>query len=308
MLIKKNSSQIMLWTTIIAILCNILWGSAFPSLKILYKEMNIVSSDLVNNITLISLRFLLAGIFLFIWAIIKKTPLFSLTKKQLLLIILLGMFNTTLQYFFFNIGINNTSGIKASILGQVGIFFSVVLAHFLETNDKLTLRKGLGLALGFLGLIVINFGKSHDGLLHFSLLGEGFMILSGLVSALAMFIAKRIGKKLPSLIFTCWQMLIGSTMLLGIGIGMGGNPLKLSFTPLSVVLLIYLALLSSIAFSLWYTILNYRKISELSMFKFIVPLSGTILTTLFVPGEHLLLIHIIALILVCIGIVIVNKK
>lgn len=306
----KNISkkQLCLYTTLIAIFCNILWGSAFPALKITYKEMGIVGSDLASNLTFISIRFFLAGLILLIIGLITKAPLLKVSKKQWGIIFILGICNTTIQYFFFNIGVNNTSGIKGSILGQIGIFFSVILAHFIYKNDKLTYRKVLGLLFGFLGLIVVNLNANSDNLFSFTLLGEGFMIFSGLSSAIAMFIAKKIGKELPALIYTTWQMLIGSILLAVIGVGMGGNPLSLHFTPISISLLFYLALLSSVAFLLWYTILQYRKIGEIALFKFVVPLSGTILTALFVPGEKLLPIHIVGLTLVSIGIIIVNTS
>ncbi len=291
---------------LIAIFCNVLWGSAFPVLKIVYAEMALVGSDLGGTITFISLRFLLAGILLFIFAIFTHVPLFKLKKNELLLITILGIFNTTLQYFFFNIGVNNTPGIKASILGQVGIFFSIILAHFIYKDDRLNIRKILGLILGFGGLILINLNKSSEGLLHFSLLGEGFMLISGLASSLSIFLAKRIGKTVPTLVYTCWQMIIGSIFLFIVGSLMGGNVRALHFTPLSTGLLIYLALLSSVAFYLWYSILNYRKIGELSLYKFIIPVSGSLLTALFLPNEKLLPIHIVALLLVCLGIIIVH--
>ncbi len=305
---QLSQSKLFLLTSLIAIFCNILWGTAFPVLKIVYTEMGIMSSDLGGTITFISLRFLLAGIFIFVFGLFTGAPMFKLNKAQLMLITILGLFNTTFQYFLFNIGVNNTSGIKASILGQVGIFFSVVLAHFVYKDDRLNLRKILGLSLGFLGLILVNLNKGNEGLLSFSLLGEGFMILSGIVSSLAMFLAKKIGKELPSIVYTSWQMIIGSILLFFVGNLMGGSIDSLHFTPLSIVLFIYLALLSSVAFCLWYYILQYRKIGEISLYKFFVPVSGTLLTALFVPGEKLMPIYIVALILVSLGIIIVNHK
>lgn len=305
---QLSQSKLFLLTSLIAIFCNILWGTAFPVLKIVYSEMGIMSSDLGGTITFISLRFLLAGILVFVFGLFTGAPMFRLSKTQLIFITLLGLFNTTFQYFLFNIGVNNTSGIKASILGQVGIFFSVVLAHFVYKDDRLNLRKILGLGLGFLGLILVNLNKGNEGLLSFSLLGEGFMILSGIVSSLAMFLAKKIGKELPSIVYTSWQMIIGSILLFFVGSFLGGSIDSLHFTPLSTVLFIYLALLSSVAFCLWYYILQYRKIGEISLYKFFVPVSGTLLTALFVPGEKLMPIYIVALILVSLGIVIVNRK
>ncbi len=305
---ELSKKQVYLYTTLGAIFANFLWGTAFPVLKIVYKEMHIASSDFGNTIAFISIRFLLAGLILLAIAGYKKLPLFQLTKKEWATICVLGVFNTTIQYFFFNIGVNNTSGIKASILGQIGIFFSVILAHFIYKNDRITKQKAIGLILGFMGLIVVNLGKGTEGFFRFSLVGEGFMIFSGLTSALAMFIAKRIGTTVPTLIYTGWQMVIGSILLYILGIGSGGSLRHLVFTPLSTALLIYLALLSSIAFWIWYAVLQYRKIGEISLFKFVVPVVGTLLTALFIPNEHLLFSHIVGLILVSIGIIIVNNK
>ncbi|MDF2594377.1 MAG: protein of unknown function transrane [Clostridia bacterium] len=307
MLKIKITTNRMFFTTAIAILCSLLWGTPFPVLKIVYREMNIASSNLADNITLISLRFILAGIILFIFGLGTRTPLFKVNKPQIMLICILGAFNTTLQYFFFNIGLNNTNGIKASILGQIGIFFSILLAHFVYTDDKLTLKKFFGLLLGFGGLILVNLDKGSVGLFSFSILGDGFMIFSGLTSALAMFIAKKLGKELPSLVFTCWQMLFGSILLFFVGIAMGGSPSALHFTGLSTGLILYLALVSSVAFYLWYAILKYRKVSELAMFKFIIPITGSLLTGLLIPGEVLLPVHFISLLLVSAGIIMVNK-
>jgi drug/metabolite transporter (DMT)-like permease len=301
-----NAGKVILVTTSIAILCNLLWGTPFPVLKVIYKEMSIASSDFANNITFISLRFILSGFILLLFGLATKAPLFKVSKSQLMLITILGIFNTTLQYFFFNIGINNTSGIKASILGQVSIFFSILLAHVIYKDDKLNFKKLAGLVLGFAGLILVNLNQGSENLFSFSILGEGFMMLSGFTSALAMFIAKKIGKSLPALVFTCWQMLIGSVLLFFVGMGMGGNPLSLHFTPLSTGLLFYLAFVSSVAFYLWYAILQYRKISELAIFKFIIPITGSLLTGIFIPGESLLPVHFISLILVSIAIILVN--
>lgn len=305
---KLTKSQLFLVTSLIAIFCNILWGTAFPALKIVYAQMHIASHDLGGTITFISLRFLLAGLILFFFGLFTQAPLFKINSKQFLLILILGLFNTTLQYFFFNIGVNNTPGIKASILGQFGIFFSVIMAHFIYKDDKLNLNKILGLGLGFLGLILVNLHKGEMNLLHFSLLGEGFMLLSGVVSGLSMFIAKKLGKALPALVYTSWQMLTGSILLLVVGLLMGGDLTTLHFTPLSFGLFLYLSLLSSVAFCLWYTILQYRKVGEISLYKFFVPVSGTLLTALFVPGEELMPIYLVALFLVCLGIIIVNRK
>ncbi len=307
-LTSKHWTHQALYTTGIAIFCNILWGTAFPVLKIVYPIMNISGDDIAQNIVFISTRFFMAALLLLIYALVSKLPLFKITKKDIFILILLGLCSTTLQYFFFNIGVANTNGIKASILGQVGIFFSVILSHFIYKNDKLAPSKIIGLIFGFVGLIVVNLGQNTGDLLSFSLFAEGFMIISGILGAIAMILAKKIGSHLHPIIMTTWQMLFGSILLFFVGLGLGGQASELVFTPLSFILLLYLALLSAVAFGLWYYILQFRKIGEISLFKFIVPIAGTILTAIFVPNEPLLLIHIIGLAFVCVGIIIVNTN
>lgn len=305
---SKHWTRNTLYTTAIAIFCNILWGTAFPVLKIVYPIMNIGGDDVAQNIVFISSRFFMAAVLLFLYALVAKLPLFQVSKKDLSMLVLLGLCSTTFQYFFFNIGVNNTSGIKASILSQVGIFFSVIISHFIYKNDRLTPAKITGLIFGFTGLIIVNLGQTTDGLLSFSLPAEGFMIIAGLVGAVAMILAKKIGSHLHPVVMTAWQMLFGSILLFFAGLAIGGKPSELVFTPASVVLLFYLALLSAVAFGLWYYILQFRKIGEISLFKFIVPITGSILTAVFVPNESLLLVHVIGLAFVSIGIAIVNSS
>jgi drug/metabolite transporter (DMT)-like permease len=305
---NKTPKQILYYTTLIAIFVNVLWGTPFPLLKILYREMSIGSQDIGQNLTLISLRFFLAGIILLVLGVVRHAPLFKLTKRQVGLVCLLGISSTTVQYFFFNIGINNTSGIKASILGQVGIFFAIILTHFLDRNDSINRKKVLGLLFGFMGIVCINLEKGTQNFFSFSFLGEGFMMLSGLSSAISLFIAKKIGQELPPLVYTGWQLTIGSMLLFLVGIGLGGDPATLQFNALSVVLIIYLACVSSIACLLWYAILQYRKVGELALYKFVIPITGTLLTALLIPTEHLSVFHLLGLICVCLGIIIVNSK
>ena len=305
---SNHWAQNKFYTTVIAIFCNILWGSAFPVLKIVYPIMNIAGDDIGQNIIFISFRFFIAAVLLFIYALTTKLPLFKITTKDIESLVVLGLCSTTFQYFFFNIGVANTNGIKASILGQVGIFFSIIISHFIYKNDRITPPKVIGLIFGFIGLIVVNLGQHTGGLLSFSLFAEGFMIIAGIVSAIAMIMAKKIGSHLHPIVMCAWQMLFGSILLFFVGLGLGGRPEELVFTSLSIMLLFYLALLSAVAFGLWYYILQFRKVGEISLFKFIVPISGSLLTALFVPNEPILLVHIIGLTFVCVGIVVVNSS
>jgi len=63
----------------------------------------------------------------------------------------LGLTQTTAQYIFFYIGLAYTTGVKSSIMNSTTIFFSVLLAHFIYRNDRLSFNKVFGCLIGLAG-------------------------------------------------------------------------------------------------------------------------------------------------------------
>ncbi|MDF7667549.1 DMT family transporter [Orbaceae bacterium ESL0727] len=312
--IVKKAAPSALVLALTSIFVNVLWGTPFPLVKVMYDEMNLQPAILGDDyngqvLTAISLRFFLAGIITLIMAACMKQKIFAINKKQWIDVTSMGLVSTTAAYFFFNIGLVHTVTIKSSILAQASIFFSILLAHFAYKNDRLNKAKWVGLILGFVGLIVVNMTKptaNLSQLFSFNLLGDGFMLLYGLVAAIGMMQARAIGSTLPVFVMTGWNLLIGSIALFIIGIIMGGSLSLIHWTTLGTILLIFLALLSSVTFGLWYWVVQYAKIGEVSMYKFFMPISGSLLAIAI--GQDLFTWPlIIGLVLVCLGIIAVNK-
>ncbi|WP_425448492.1 DMT family transporter [Dethiothermospora halolimnae] len=291
---------------IIALICCVLWGSAFPVLKTSYIELGMEAGDLNAKVVFAGMRFFIASILLFIVLVFFIKHSLKVKGKVLLELFGLGLLQTSLQYFFFYNGLANTTGIKGAILASIGTFFVVLLAHFVYHDDKMNLKKVVGLISGFLGIFLVNIGKGGFNL-EFSLMGEGFLIMAGLVSAFGTILAKRISKGVHPFLVTGWQMFLGSLVLLLIGYPRL-SPDAMTFTPKAWGLLFYAAFLSATAFSLWYTLLKYNKAGEISLYKFIVPVSGSLLSVIFLPGEKLTSYMVIALLLVSVGIIAVNYK
>ncbi|MDO0825043.1 DMT family transporter [Desulfosporosinus nitroreducens] len=293
------------WVIVIALFCAVLWGSAFPVLKVSYLELGILPDDRSAIIVFAGIRFFLAAILIFLLTVVGFQQSLKVRGTILPQLFLLGLLQISLQYFFFYNGLAHTSGMKAAILSSASTFFVVVLAHFVYCDDRLDFRKVLGLIAGLVGIILINSGQ--DFTLDFSWQGEGFMILSGLVSALGTILAKRISKEVHPFVLTGWQMLLGSLLLIAVGIP-GLKPHTLVFSNKAVLLLVYSAFLSAAAFSLWYAILKYNKAGEISVYKFMTPVSGAILSALLIPGERLTVNMFMALALVALGLIIVNYQ
>ncbi|SPF52750.1 conserved membrane hypothetical protein [Candidatus Desulfosporosinus infrequens] len=291
------------WVVAIALFCSVLWGSAFPVLKVSYAELGITPDDRSAIIVFAGIRFLLASLFIFAVIIlgIRQSP--KVKWKMFPKIFLLGLLQISLQYYFFYNGLAHTSGMKGAILSSSCIFFVIVFAHFVYANDYLDRRKIIGLIAGFTGIVLINSGQHFT--FDFSWQGEGYVILSGLVNALGTIIAKRLAKEVHPFVLTGWQMLLGSLLLIAVGLP-GLKPHALVFTNKAFFLLIYSAFLSATAFSLWNAILKHNKAGKITVYQFMIPVAGAILSAFFIPGERLSLNMLIALVLVALGVIIVN--
>lgn len=291
----------------IAILCTLLWGSAYPAIKTGYALLNIQAHDVASQMVFAGQRFLLAGIFLIILSVFFRRHTGTITKTKALQIVILGLTQTSLQYIFFYIGVAFATGVKASIMNSTGTFFSVLLAHFIYQNDRLTHRRTIGVIVGFLGVFIVNFNQSLLDF-DFSLLGEGSVVLAAFILAAASIYGKKISQGIDAMVMTAWQLTIGGLALLIIGFIFGGSSGDYNFS--SVSLLIYLALLSSAAFALWSVLLKYNSVSTITIFNFLIPVFGSTLSSLFLGETILELKNIVALVLVCSGIylVTVNKR
>ena len=293
------------FVAIIATLCCLLWGSAFPAVKIGYELFNIDSEDIASKILFAGYRFLTSGIIVLIIAKVLGKNIFKMSRKDALGVSVLGITQTTLQYIFFYTGLANTTGVKGSIVYSTGTFFSVVLAHYVYKNDKLDMQKTIGCALGLIGVMIANF--SSDLLnVAFSFNGEGFVIIAALIFSITAIYSKRLTKSIDVMVITGYNLFIGGLLLIISGVVFGGRVNH--FTVSSSTLLIYMALLSAVAFSFWTLLLKYNKVGKVSVFSFLNPIFGVILSSI-VLGENILeLKTIFSLLLVCLGIWIVNKE
>ncbi|SUX76085.1 Uncharacterised protein [Citrobacter freundii] len=77
-------------------------------------------------------------------------------------------------------------------MNATGTFFSVLLAHFIYQNDKLSYNKVLGCILGFTGVMVVNFSSGLD--FSFSLLGDGSVVMAAFILSAATLYGKRISQ------------------------------------------------------------------------------------------------------------------
>lgn len=290
----------------LAFICCALWGSAIPMIKTGYAILGVASSDAATQVLFGGLRFLIAGILVLIFACIQERRVILPDKNVLKYAPILCMAQTVGQYFFFYIGVANSNGVTGGILTGMGNFFAIIMSCMIFRSEKITARKTIGCLFGFAGIIMVNLlGGNEAG--GFKLIGEGFVLFSGLCYGLSSSLIKNFSKKASAVLLSGWQFFIGGVILVLIGLLMGGS--LHGFNTAALAVLLYLAFVSAVAYTLWSILLEYNPVSQVSIFGFINPICSVILSAL-ILGEveqAFSIGNLLALLLVSVGIFVVNK-
>lgn len=293
----------------LAALCCFLWGSATSAIKIGYQLFSIDSADTSSIIVFAGTRFLLAGILVVLFQSLLRRRFLRPQPKALPAIFALSLTQTAVQYLFFYIGLAHTSGVRGTILSGLGGFLAILAASLLFRYEKLTVAKVLGCTAGFAGIVIMNLSGQNAGpLLDVTLLGEGFMVFSQISSALSSSLIKRYSARFDVVMLSGWQFALGGLLLIAAGLA-GGGRIPAPSTPLAFVLLLYMALISAVAYTVWGILLQHNPVSRVTIFNFMTPLFGVLLSAVFL-GEWQQAFSprtLIALVLVCLGIYVVNR-
>ncbi len=292
---------------VLAAVCCALWGSAIPTIKTGYRLLQVEGSDVASQIVFAGIRFALAGIMVLIFASVKERKPMLPDKEILKYAIPVGLAQTVVQYFFFYIGVANTTGVKGGIITGTGNFVAILLACLVFRNEKLTSRKFAGCVLGFAGVVIINLmGGSLDT--GFNLVGDGFVLIAQISYGVSSVLINIFSKKVSPVILSGTQFTMGGIVLFLIGKAMGGKLTHMNLP--GCILILYLAMVSAVAYTLWSILLTYNDVSKVAIFGFINPLCSVVLSAL-VLGEYSQAFNfgsLIALALVCVGIYVVNGK
>lgn len=289
------------------LICCALWGSAFPCIKIGYALFGIPAHDSASQLLFAGLRFTLAGAGVIMGvSVAQRRPLVP-QPRDIKPIITLSLFQTIGQYFFFYLGLSHASAMSSSIIEASANFLAILLAALAFRTEKLDAPKVLGCILGFSGVALVNLSGS-DGTFGFTLNGEGFILASTFAGGMSTCLIGLFSREHDGVLLAGWQFLVGGIVLTAIGLLMGGTLSPTSLVP-AIALIVYMALISAVAYSVWSRLLAVNPVSRVSVFGFMNPVFGVLLSALLLgegAGTSPVTV-IVALLLVCGGIIVVNK-
>lgn len=290
---------------LLALVCCALWGSAFPTIKIGYKLFDIASTDIGTQILFAGARFTLAGILTVIIGSCAGKKVLLPTKGSGMSIFKLCLLQTVIQYFFFYVGLAHTTGVKGAIITGTNTLIAILAASLIFHQEKLTGKKLAGCLIGFAGVIIANLtgnGFNFD----VSLFGEGFMLISATSYGFSSVYIKRYSKYHDPVMLSGYQFGLGGVILMILGLLMGGRLHTITFSGMGI--LIYLALVSAVAYSIWGILLKHNPVSKITIYGFSNPVIGVLLSALLLAegAQAFSVKNIFALGLVALGIIIVN--
>lgn len=292
------------FVTVAALLCTALWGSATPFIKIGY-ELILPAKNVPSTILFAGVRFMLAGILtIIIYSLARKRFLYP-KKENIGKVVKISCFQTVIQYIFFYVGLANTTGVKGTIASGSNAFFAILIASLVFKQEKLTLKKVFACVIGFLGVILINLNGLDFNMNFF---GDCFVLFSAISYAISSVLVKVYSKDEDPVILSGYQFAIGGLFMIAVGLVFGG---VIEFSAMSAVwVLIYLAFLSAIAYALWGVLLKYNPVSRITIFSFMIPVFGVILSTLMLNEKSGVspINLLITLVLICTGIILLNYK
>jgi len=280
----------------IILFMTMLWGLNYPAVK--------VSNAGLSPVFTTFLRSIIATCCGVIYCLVVRQPLFH---RGILLFhgamtgILFGI-----EFVFLYYGLLYTNASRAAILLYLSPFVVAIGAHFF-LKERLTVLKGVGLILAFIGIFLVFKGKPtvYNRLM---LIGDLCEIMAAIFwGATTIYIKKYLAQQvhpintfLYQLAFSIPIMLIGTLLLEDTWIKGFTTPVVLSLFYQSVIV----AFASYLA---WFKLIHIYPVAQLSVFTFLTPIFGVFASVIFMK-EQLTMGLLSGLIFVCIGIYCTNYQ
>ena len=292
---KKYFSQ----TTFLAIIACLLWSSAFVGVKIGLKYH--------SPLQFAGIRFLISGLIL-IPVVYDFTRFRKEVRENFGYVCLIAFLQVIIQYSLFYLGVSMVpASISAMIVGSSPLFVALV-AHFSISEDRMDWYKTGSILLGILGVAVITLGRDNlPSGAEIALTGVVLLLLNNLASGITNVVVARKRQTISPMVLTSSSLLIGGLSLFVISIPLEGLQYKV-FPAEYYVALGWLSFLSAAAITIWNTLLRRPtvKVSELNMWKFLIPVSGAILSWLILPDESPDVVSVSGMILIATSLLILN--
>ena len=287
---------------VLMIICAVVWASAYTFNKLGMAEFGIGPGMTSAKIVFAGIRFFAAGLLTLVIAAAAGRKIAGRGASFMGPVLLLSLVYIAVRYGFFYIGLSNLTGSRSSILDSTGTFLTILFACAVFPDDRMTARKIFGCVLGFSGILLVNL---EDGLTGgFSLTGDGMILIASVLWAVGALLSRVLSRRWDPLVVTGYSLAMGGGLMIVAGLAFRGTfP---AVTGKGILCMLCLILISSVAFSIYSSLLTRHPVSEISIYNALIPILGVLLSCFFLR-EPFLARYILAGCIVAAGIYLVNR-
>ena len=253
---------------------------------------------------IVGFRTLFGVVFCIVVILIQRIKL-PRTFKEWWPLVLLGITNIAVPFFLIAWGEKSIDSSVASILDCTVPLFTIVIAHFMVSDDKMTVSKISGLLIGFIGVFILvskDFGTSAS-----PIIGQAAVILAAFFYAISAVIVRKATQSTPGILRSAGPLLSG-TIIMWIAAFIFESPLKLPQLGITWTALLFMGILGSgFAFLMVFWLIHEIGPTRTSMITYIFPLGGVLLGVMFLH-EHLTWQLIAGGLLIITSLIVANKQ
>jgi drug/metabolite transporter (DMT)-like permease len=252
-------------------LLGFMWGSSYLFIKI-------GVDDGLTPFTLITLRLLIgfALLAIVVAAARESLPPFGRIYGHLFV---MGAINIAIPFSLITWAEQSVDSSVAAILNAAVPLFVMIIAAVFLRDERLTVNRVVGLAVGFVGVAIL-VGFNPADLANGNMSGEIALIGSTISYACGAVYARRNIHGLRPMIPALFQVFFGLVIVTVLAF-VFENPLGTVFTPESLFAVIWLGLLGSgLAYLVFFRILGRWGATRTSMVAYLLPIYGIVLGAL----------------------------
>lgn len=281
------------------VLLSVLWGGSFFFSKVIVQEL--------PPLTLVLARFAIASGALWAYLRASRTPV-PRSMSAWAAFAGMGMLNNLIPSALIAWGQMTIASGLASVLIAMTPVFSILVAHCLTADDKLSANKVAGIALGIAGTAALVGVGTLDGSFR-SILA----MLGCLAAALSYGFANVFGRRFKRMHIAppvgAFGQLAATAVMVAPAALLLDEPWRLARPSAEVLAsLIGLALLSTaLAYAIFFRLLASAGSTNISLVTLLIPVSAILLGTL-VLGEHLSVIQLAGMALIALGLIAIDGR
>ena len=288
----KGSYRDIFWLLILGTL----WGSSYLFIKVTVAE--------VPPLLLVTGRLLMSALILWGLLLASRQPVprtWALWRAYAVM----GFLSGALPWSLIAWGEKTISSGLAALLQATMPIFTIILAHLLAGDERITPVKVLGILLGFAGVGLLLFPDIQRGL-QGNLLGQLAVVVSSISYAGATVFARKQLRGQPALTSTTGQLTMGLLYMLPVSLLLEGRSALMMPSLPAMASWLGMTILGTVAaYIIYYALIERTSATFTSTVTYIIPVNGLILGAL-VLGEVLTPSLLGSLALILLGVLLVR--